>query len=400
MRDNGLGQQGSTRVHVVILTRDRSWALERCLNTALSALRADDALTVLDDSCETVSLANAAVVTDAARRSMAFLSHLRSQAVHDALARAAGGPRALWQSRTAPRDIAPLRNLSLLISAAVDAQTTLLVDDDICGFDLEATHRIVDEFDRGPGGVVVGAKIGGTNEMDTITKLLDAMRALEASDLNKALLAEELFRMPPGPDDHNADACRWVSGGYMAFRLPPGRLFAFPPGYNEDWLWCLLHGAYEDTRVFRAGQSVVHDPPSLRRPTRDDLLFEVAGCLVFDGLSAHRYCRPVGPDTVLEDLAQQTILPSSLPLARVDEVVQQARKLSENGHRRAMSELETYGLSLLRDMQRTGELEMNGSTVMNAWSSDAVAKHRSFAGTLRTATARVALGAMLKEGRQ
>ena len=400
MRDNGAGHHGSTRVHAVILTRDRSEVLERCVDTALSTLRADDALTVLDDSCEAVSRANVAVVTDAARRSMACLSHLRSQRAHDAVASAAGGQRALWQSKTAPRDIAPLRSLSLLISAAVDAHTTVLVDDDICGFDLDATHRIVDEFDRGPGGLIVGTTISGTNEMDTITKLLDAMRALEANDLNTALLAEDLFRVPPGHDDHDADGCRWASGGYMAFRLPPERLFAFPPGYNEDWLWCLLHSATEDTRVLRADQTVVHDPPSLRRPTRDDLLFELAGCLVFDGLSACRYRGPVRPDSILEDLSQQTILPSDLPLARTEEVMQQARMSSENGHRRAMSGLEIYGLSVLRDMQRSGELEMNWSTVMNSWSSDAVAKHRSFAATLGTATARVALGAMLKGGRR
>lgn len=399
MRHNGADHHGSTRVHAVILTRDRSEVLERCIDTALSTLRADDALTVLDDSCDTVSRGNAAVVADAARRSMACLSHLRSQRVHDAVARAAGGPRALWQSKTAPRDIAPLRNLSLLISAAVDAQTTLLVDDDICGFDLEATHRMVDEFDRGPGGVVVGAKIGGANELDTVTKLLDAMRALEANNLNTALLAEELFRMPAGHDDHNAGGCRWVSGGYMAFRLPPERLFAFPPGYNEDWLWCLLHDACRDTRLQRADQAVVHEPPLLRRSTRDDIFFELAGDLIFDCLATRPYGRSSRPDAVLEDLGQHTPHPSFMPLVRAEEVLEQACRLSESGHRRAMSELEIYGLSVLRGMQGSGELEMNGSTVMNAWSSDAVAKHRSFTGTLGTATARVALAAMLQEGR-
>lgn len=401
MRDNGASCQGATRVHAVILTRDRPEALGRCVDTALSTLSANDALTVLDDSCETMSRANAAVLTEAARRSMAYLTHLRSQQVHDAVARATGGPRALWQAKTAPRDIAPLRNLSLLISAAVDAQTTLLVDDDICGFDLEATHRMVNEFegDREPGGVVVGAKISGTNELDTITKLLDAMRALETNNHNTPLLAEELFRMPPGHDDHNTGGCRWVSGGYMAFRLPPVRLFAFPPGYNEDWLWCLLHGACEDTRVLRAGQSVVHDPPSLRRPTRDDLIFELAGCLVFDGLSARRYSRPVRPDAVLEDLAQHAPVPSDMPLVRAEEVVQQARKLSENGRGPALPELEIHGLSALRGMLQSGELEMDGSMMLSAWSGDAVAKHRSFAATLGTGTALVALEAVWQGGR-
>ena len=339
------------------------------------------------------------VLTDAARRSMARLTYLPSQRVLDAVVGGKCRPRALWQSRTAPRDIAPLRNLSLLISAVVGADTTVLVDDDICGFDLEATHRIVDEFARSPGGVIVGAKITGTSELDTITKLCDAMCALETSSLNTTLRAEELFRMSRGHDDHNAVGCRWVSGGYMAFRLPPMSLFAFPPGYNEDWLWCLLHCVLEDTRVLRADQSVVHNPPSLRHPTPADLLFELAGDLVYDGLSTRHFSRPIRADLVLEDLAQHVPAPSDMPLVRARDVVQQARKLSMNGHRRVLSELDTYGLGVLRDLLQSGELEMEGSAVMKVWSGDAAEKHRSFAATFGAKSRWVALEALLQEGR-
>ena len=399
MKDSGADHRVSTRIHALILTRDRTDLLARCVDTALCTLRADDALTILDDSCETMSRGNAMVLTDAARRSMARLTHLPSQRVLDAVVGGTCRPRALWQSRTAPRDIAPLRNLSLLISAVIGADTTVLVDDDICEFDLEATHRIVDEFDRSPGGVIVGAKITGTSELDTITKLFDAMCALETSSLNTTLRAEELFRMSRGHDDHNPVGCRWVSGGYMAFRLPSMSLFAFPPGYNEDWLWCLLHCALEDTRVLRADQSVVHNPPSLRHPTPVDLLFELVGDLIFDGLPTRHYGRLIRPDSVLEDLAQHAPVSSDMPLVRAGEVVQQARKLSTNGHRRVLSELDTYGLGVLRRLLQSGELEMNGSAVMKAWSVDAAEKHRSFAATLGAESARVALGALLQEGR-
>ena len=175
MIDSRAGHYGSTRIHAVILTRDRSEALERCVTTALSKLSADDTLTVLDDSCSTISRTNAAVLSQAARHSITQLTHVRTGKLHEAIARATGGPRALWQFKIAPRDIAPLRNLSLLVSGAVNAHTTVLVDDDISAFNLDDTHRMLDTFDHGAGGLVAGAEIGGMTEQDTVTRLSDAM---------------------------------------------------------------------------------------------------------------------------------------------------------------------------------------------------------------------------------
>lgn len=400
MRGNGASYHGATRVHAVILTRDRPEALQRCADTALSTLGADDALTVLDDSCAMISHANAAVLAQAARRSIAHLTHLRAEQLHDVIARATGGHSALWQSRTAPRDIAPLRNLTLLLSAAVDAQTTVLVDDDICYFDLESTHRMLDAHYRVSGAVVGGAEIGGTTEQDTVTRLSDAIRLLQSKTHNSAVSAGELFRVPPDSDSRRADACGWLSAGYVAFRFPATSLFAFPPGYNEDWLWCLLHGAGGEARLLRADQAVVHEPPALRQSTRDDILFELAGDLILDCLAERRYGKLRRPESVLEDLADRAPNPSVMPSVRAERVLKQARGLSENGHGRALADLETYGLSVLRDMLRSGELEMDGTRRLRAWSADAAAKHRSFATTLRAVTVRCALRAALKEGRK
>lgn len=398
MTDNGASYPGTTRIHAVILTRDRPEALERCINTALSTLGAEDTLTVLDDSCAMISHANAAALAQAAWRSTAHLTHVRAEQLHEVIVRAMGGQGALWQSRTAPRDIAPLRNLTLLISAAVGAQTTVLVDDDICHFDFEATHRMLDAHYRASGAALLGAEIGGTTEQDTVTRLSDAIGLLQSKIDSFSVPAEALFRVQPDSDSRRADPCGWLSGGYMAFRLPTTSLFAFPPGYNEDWLWSLLHAAGGEARLLRVDQAVLHEPPVLRRSTRDDILFELAGDLIFDCLVAYRDGRARRPESALEDLADRAPDPSVMPAVRAETVLKQARGLSENGHRGTLADLESYGLSVLRNMLRSGELEMDGSRRLRDWSADAVAKQRSFATTLETVTTSCALRTALKEG--
>jgi hypothetical protein len=397
VRDNGIGHR-STRIHAVILTRERSEALERCIATALSTLRACDALTVVDDSCARIWRANAAVLAEAARRSIINLTHLRAEQLHNAVAQAMGGSRALWQSKTAPRDIAPLRNLSLVVSTVVNAHTTVLVDDDICGFDLDATDRMLDAVDRGAGGMVAGAEIDGMTEQDTVTRLSAAMRLLESKAYHCAVPAEELFRVSPDSGNGRTGECGWVSAGYMAFRLPATKLFAFPPGYNEDWLWCLLHDASGVTRVFRVDQTVVHKPPLLRQPTRDDILFELSGDLILECFAERSGRRSRRSDTALEDLANHVADPSVMPSVRARTVLEQARHLSETGVR-AIEELESYGLKVLRDMLRSGELEMDGNRTLSAWSTDATAKHKSFAATLGSTTVRSTFETMLQEGK-
>ena len=398
MRDEDAVHHRSTRVYAVILTRNRPSVLERCVDTALTTLGAEDSLTVLDDSCAAISRANTAVLVDAARRSITPLIHLQAEPLHDTLARAVGGTRALWHAKTAPRDIAPLRNLSLLISATVDARTTVLVDDDMCGFDLDVTHHLLDTLEPAPDGLVVGAAICGTTEQDTITRLSDAMGRWKMLARGTAVSIEEFFRATPG-DKRGTNERRWVSAGYVAFRLPAARLFAFPPGYNEDWLWSLLHGAGGETRVVQGDQAVEHEPPTLRRSTRDDILFELAGDLVFDCLLEQLDRRPRGPESVLEDLAQHTPDTSVMPSVRVEALLGQARVLSENRHWQAPVTLESYGLGVLRGLLWSGQLEMDGNTMLNAWSEDAAAKHRSFATTLHATTVWRALREAQKEGR-
>ena len=164
-----------------------------------------------------------------------------------------------------------------LLSVAVGALTTVFIDDDICGFDLELTHERLGRLTTGPQGLIVGAEIGGQSEMDTLTRLHEAIRPLESQRINYTAPLDELFYLT-GVDHAAREANRsWVSGGYMAFNLYPTQLFAFPPGYNEDWLWCLMHSISDEVRVVRSEQVVQHAPPEPRRVTPSTVLFELAG---------------------------------------------------------------------------------------------------------------------------
>ena len=251
----------SVRVHAIILTKDRTDVLQRSVDTAVMKLKGYDVLTVLDDSIAGVVAENAKLLTAVAQKSPAVVTHLVPRRLYETIAKVTGGSALEWRSRTAPRDIAPLRNLALLLSVAVGALTTVFIDDDICGFDLELTHERLGRLTTGPQGLIVGAEIGGQSEMDTLTRLHEAIRPLESQRINYTAPLDELFYLT-GVVHAAREANRtWVSGGYMAFNLYPTQLFAFPPGYNEDWLWCLMQSISDEVRVVRSEQVVQHAPP-------------------------------------------------------------------------------------------------------------------------------------------
>lgn len=381
MTQNGT-QFGSTRILAVILTHERPVELQRCLQNALATLCSDDMLVVLDDSSLARSRANAFSLAHAARTSTARFCHLQAEKLQAEIGRAVverGTPQ--WQRKTAPRDISPLRNLSLLISVAVGPETTVLVDDDIYSFDLNTTHQVCDTLDS-PHGLIAGATIGNLSDLDTFTRLSNAMRVLASTGFPDT--AEDVFRVNSGDDGGAADSgC--VSAGYMAFRLSPQNLFAFPPGYNEDWLWCLLQREAWGTRIFRTEQEVLHDPLQVRNPTRGDIHFETAGDIIFDCLvDSGNNGRQVTPESAL--LALSDFIPerSTLPAARAEALVAQLRELQNEHGMTVLESLGDHGLSLLQEMLSGGELEVDGRTILSTWSKDAVAKHRSFAATIGT----------------
>src|SRR5262249_31952658 len=159
--------------------RDRPAVLSRCVQRALQRLGSSDCLTVIDDSCDADCISNMAILRIAAATTSARMIHCRANSLQSTVAQASHRRRLSWQLRTAARDIAPLRNLSLLVASVVRAETTILIDDDICEFDLDATHQSLTSSGYECNGTVVGARICGTSELDTVTRLGHALQRLK-----------------------------------------------------------------------------------------------------------------------------------------------------------------------------------------------------------------------------
>jgi hypothetical protein len=385
------------RLHAIILTHNRAQTLSRCVANAMATMDSTDVLTILDASSVAGARANLEVLGVAARESTTQLHHICADNAHGIVDQITLGSEPSWRSRTGPRDIAPLRNLSLLIAVDINAQTTVLVDDDIHGFDLGATHRTLNSLARESVGVIAGAHIAGINEQDAITRLSDALCHLVTGRHDDPVSAEELFRVPARPSalPHN---CGWVSAGYMAFRLPTERLFAFPPGYNEDWLWCILHDMCGGVSILRLAQSVVHEPPDLRRSTNSDFLFEFNGDLVFENLARLRHTTSCDPSAALRQLAQRRVDPDTLPQTHAQSLLAAAHELAAQRPCRGLRTLETHGLRVLEEMCQSGHLAMDGQAVLKRWSRDAGAKQKSFAASLASSRVRAAVHSALQEG--
>ena len=398
MTARGVENRSGARIHAIVLTCNRPETLRRCIASVLTSLGPEDMLTILDDSVPAISSVNAAFLATTASVSSPTRLHFLSSHAREIVCSSVSGSALFWLSKTGPRDIAPLRNLSMLLSLAASAETTVLIDDDIHGFDLLATHNRISELARGRRGVIAGAEIGGINEQDTVTRLGDAINMLEKRPrAEKAQSIRDLFEVPPSSHSGIGSDTRYVSAGYLAFRLPPEQMFCFPPGYNEDWLWGLLHRSNSHMRILRFAEKVVHDPPAVLRPTRDDLLFELAGDLVFECLEEELGGNDLNPEEVLTALSSRLPRPAYMPSARAVELLAKARSSSQNGI--DLSVIEEYGLDVLADMLRAGDLKMDGRAVLTDWCGDAIAKHKSFAETLQDERAIVAVKTMMQEGR-
>ena len=366
----------SVRIHAIILTRNRTEVLKRSVDTAIMKMGRFDVLTVLDDSTAGVTAENATLLAAVAPKSCAMVTHLSSARLYETAAEETRGSALDWHFRTAARDIAPLRNLALLLSAAVGARTTVFIDDDIRDFDLELTHSHLEHLATGSKGLIVGAEISGQSEMDTLTRLHEAIQRLESGRINCRRSLDELFSIAGSTHRTRNVSCGWVSAGYMAFSIPPTQLFAFPPGYNEDWLWCLMHVISGDVRVVRSGHAVQHAPPAVRRPTRIDVLFELAGDFIWDCLCNYRHTQQRTPLSTLHALARHRPTIEVLPTTRMVEVMELARRPTSGP--RLTSCLNDYGLRAVEALMHSGDLSSSEGTILPDWCSDAIAKHESY----------------------
>lgn len=381
------------RIHAIVLTRNRPETLQRCIAFATASMSDQDAITVVDDSCPAGFLANAAVLNSASGSLRSRRGHIPAPRAADVLAREIPATGLSWLSKVGPRDIAPLRNLSLLASSAFPSETTILIDDDISCFDLEKTHRGLRDCRTASGGVIAGCHITGINEEDTITRLEAAIDRLEDLPGDARIdNVRELFRVATTHDVF--DRPGFVSGGYLAFDLSPERLCAFPPGYNEDWLWCLLQGGDSDVRILRQG-TVKHDPPDLRRPERQDVLFELVGDVVFDCLEAQQRVSRLPAKNALAALASASPASASMPSTRASEFLERAATSTRKGY--PIDQLREFGISVLQDLLNDGELAMDGNVLIRNWCHDALEKQASLA-AVRGARANRIFTDLMREG--
>src|SRR5205807_1133458 len=103
--------------------------------------------------------------------------------------------------------------------------------------------------------------------------------------------------------------------------------------------------------------------------------FELVGDLVFDCLEQRSNHGHRDPVSELKRLSGHLPDRLSMPSSRASHLV--ARLESSQNGRGRHSVLQEFGLSLITDMMRKGELDMDGKEVLSNWCSDAVEKHRA-----------------------
>lgn len=366
------------RIHAIILTKDRPSTLARCVRDAIRSVSVADAITILDDSCDETAEEVRNVLSKVASGCPASLSYVKASTLHESLGKANGGSPGTWQLKTAARDIAPLRNLEFLICVAWPAQTTILIDDDIRSFDLNATHDCMERHAATSTGTILGVKIGGTTEMDTVTRLSDAMDVLAD---NPRVSGASLFSARA---NEYLRSKKFASAGYLALRLSTDNLFSFPPGYNEDWLWCLLQRGSGAAEIVQSHQSVIHQPPVVRRSTQNDLLFELYGDFVLDCMQCIPSGFASGPIAMFDSLKSIEPDESLMPRARIEELILKLRHLeSRQPPPSALEQLKDHGLSTCIGLLRFGKLESFEQRWLRGWCCDAICKHQAFSATIQ-----------------
>jgi hypothetical protein len=341
------------------------------------SIRPNDKITIIDDSCaEALSVGREAV---SKLPQAGSLSYFDSAELFSTLEETLPRTALAWTRRTAERDIAPLRNLSLLLSAGNADHITLLVDDDVTEFRLDETRRQISEQFHDGVWFVAGTQITGIDEEGTVDRLTRAIEALKHSADAPTCPREirNLFRVDGPPVSACAEPVDCVSGGYMAYRLPRESIFAFPPGYNEDWLWCLDIKRRCIAEVVRLPDRVVHDPPAIKALNKETAHFELLGDLVFD-LATQDHVEDGGLETVQQGAwfatrAIAAIPDDLLPSSYVPELLKLAQVSPHT------SSLICCGLGVFTQMHNEGELEIDWHGEYLSWQRDAEKKRKSFA---------------------
>lgn len=373
------------RIHTIVLTRDRPDTLRRCLAGIVRQLGRDDALTVLDDSATDFVLANAGTLRNAARHGQITACHLDWASTSNSLSDLRGTPCSHWLVRTHDRDIAPIRNFSLLLAAAIPFETVVLVDDDIVDAAPATMHDEISQVRRPGMGVVMGAHLSGVSELDIITRLWQGIDVLARSRSNDCVYEpKRVFQASASVAPDLKVSGQYPSGGYLGFSLDSDQMTAFPPGYNEDWLWSHLQRDRSDVQVTWARHAVLHDPPTVRRPTDADCIFELTGDLALDCLETLECPTGTSPANRLAMLAEVEPGADLMPAFRLQELRESITKM--NLDEKARSILLDYGLASLERLLQTGTLAVDWQSTLAEWCRNAVIAMRSFDAFLREVT--------------
>lgn len=360
--------------HVIVLTRDRPEVLCRCIKQL--QLQPHDRLTVLDDSAPNNYEAVRTLLTQLSIHTR--VTHLSAPRVFTQLRRGSPKRTLCWIQRTAQRDISPLRNLSLLVSACSSCEMTLLLDDDIAGLDIQEMRDRSTPVLRRCRGAIVGTHIAGIDEGSLVNRLSRALLAQLAAIPTDTEQIDHLFRLPKPALTSNPESVSHVSGGCLAFRIPLRSLIAFPAGYNEDWLWCLEMRRLGNAEVFQLPQIVLHEPPTMKELSEPDVMFELLGDLVFN-LALQSMATSNGSHASRDDVCLSppaTVALDVDPHARVRTLVESACSPEGAGRIRAA------GLDLLERMLTDGTIMIDWLTAVHAWQRDAATKRRAFDRTL------------------
>ena len=281
-----------------ILTRDRPEILERSISM-LGDHHPGITAVVIDDSPAASTVRNNKRALNRAGALGAAYHITRKAAaglgreIDGALGRR--GALDAVMARAGQRDISGLRNLAVAASHALGPSTLFLIDDDVVPCvprrKLPCFLDTVESRHCGRQNAIIGGCMGGMVDDSYSGRLcrlcevggealLDHEKHVQSSAVrwrfdNNPLWLEPVVRRPrPRRVTH-------VSGGMMAIRVDPHHIVPFPPGYDEDWNWCLLQSMLSGTAVLVDGHPSYHSPPALRRLGAAGIVWETLGDIMF-----------------------------------------------------------------------------------------------------------------------
>ncbi|MGA9768384.1 MAG: hypothetical protein WBV94_05040 [Blastocatellia bacterium] len=387
---------------VIILTRNRPRTLRRCVNIALESIGIADTLVILDDSDEWYVQENHAVLRNRTPRATPIV-HMSTRDLLDMLKQYLPTSALEWTNRMAQRDIAPIRNASLILSKCFEAGHVLLVDDDIVGFDISVTRYWLTRLAQKYSNVVVGAHIGGLDETDVISRITRGIkRACSCANTeSQSISVRESFTVMPKADEMQRET-EMVSGGYLSFRFTSGVTEPFPPGYNEDWLWCLSLQSKRMASVFRIPQIVIHDPFVIRKPSENDLFFELRGDVALQReLARYKTCKRASMPTARQSGEEWSTqqYDHDAPETWVKELLTQAAEHGRECGAFIANQFRAFGLKLIKRMYIEGRFHLDWNQEFDLWKAQSERNRNSFCEAMNNALTSDLVGSVIQKGK-